>query len=346
MSRWHAFMQLVLARLREFFREPEAVFWVYGFPLILAVALGIAFSGNRPETPDVDIVADPASSDARKMLEILKRGELNVEIHDEKMGRARLKSGKTAFLVVPGAPPKFIYDQARSDSVLARDRVEATLLRGQIGEHALAPEVELVTERGSRYIDFLIPGLVGMNLMGGGLFGIGFVLVDMRMRKLFKRLLATPMRRPDFLLSLFAARLVFLVPEMVVLLLAGFLLFGVPLNGDPFTLTIIILVGSLSFSGLGLLLGCRTEKTETISGLLNLVMLPSWLLSGVFFSSKKFPDAAQPFIQALPLTQLNDSLREVMLEGYSLFDVGWRLGILCAWGLVSYVLALKWFRWR
>jgi ABC-type multidrug transport system permease subunit len=137
-----------------------------------------------------------------------------------------------------------------------------------------------------------------------------------------------------------------MLPEMVLLLLVGWFLFGVPIEGNLLTLALVIFVGAAAFSGIGLLVASRTAKTETVSGLMNLVMLPMWLLSGVFFSSKQFPDVAQPFIQALPLTQLNDALRDVMLEGASLASVGWRLAALAAWAVVSFWLALKTFRWQ
>src|SRR5262249_30671821 len=142
------------------------------------------------------------------------------------------------------------------------------------------------------------------------------------------------------------SRMVFLLPEMLVLLGVGTILFRVPINGNPLTLALIILVGVLAFDGIGLLIASRTEKTETISGLINLTMLPMYLLSGTFFSSRYFPEEMQPFIQALPLTQVNDALREVMLEGHSLTEIAWRLGILMAWALGTFFLALKWFRWR
>jgi ABC transporter DrrB family efflux protein len=204
----------------------------------------------------------------------------------------------------------------------------------------------LAQEPGNRYIDFLLPGLMGLNMMGGGLWGVGFVLVDMRVRKLLKRLLATPMRREDFLLAILSARMVFLFPEMLFLVLVGRLGFGVPLRGNPLTLALVIVVGAAAFAGIGLLVACRADKTETVSGLMNLVMLPMWLLSGTFFSSKRFPEVVQPIVQALPLTQLNDALREVMLEGASVTEVGWRLAALAAWGVVTFVLALRWFRWQ
>jgi ABC transporter DrrB family efflux protein len=372
MNRWQPLLHLILARLREFYREPEVIFWVYGFPVLLAVGLGIAFRSKEPEAPAVDVVESPAfSSQAAALLQQLQQGGLTAELHDEDACRQRLRAGKTALYVVPRTDRfQYVYDPARPESLLARARVNGAVQRLKAGIQleekgndssnrsadtvrqwkagaAQWETVDAVTrEPGSRYIDFLIPGLMGMNLMGGGLWGVGFVIVDMRVRKLLKRLLATPMRRSDFLLSILGARLCFMVPEMLLLLLVGYFGFGVPLQGDLLTLCLVMFIGAAAFAGIGLLVACRADKTETVSGLMNLVMLPMWLLSGVFFSSRQFPDAAQPFIQALPLTQLNDALRDVMLEGASLPSVSWRLAILAAWAVVSFLVALKWFRWR
>jgi ABC-type multidrug transport system permease subunit len=349
MSRRAAFGQMILARVREFFREPEAIFWVYGFPLILAVVLGIAFSGgSKPEPPAVDVQGSPTDPVVTTLVKRLRAGGFKkVEVHTESEAKERLRTGKTGLVIVPeGKGLKYVYDETSSDAVLARYWVDSVLARSELSRTVPAPNEDFLKEPGSRYIDFLVPGLIGMNLMGGGLFGIGFVLVDMRVRKLFKRLLATPMNRTDFLLSLFTSRLLFMVPELLVLFGVGVLAFGVPIRGDPLTLLLVVLVGTAAFSGLGLLIASRTDKTETVSGLINLTMLPMYLLSGTFFSSTRFPDAIQPFIQALPLTQINDALREVMLEGHGLVEIGWRLGILAAWALATFLLALKWFRWR
>jgi ABC-type multidrug transport system permease subunit len=380
--RWHPFVQLVLARIREFTREPEVLFWVYGFPLLLAIGLGIAFAGREPERPAVD-VQDGAGA-AQLLRTLLDDGFKDAEIHSEAECKARLVKGKTALYVVPAVPVlmpplplfgastvglmgspvgevpylaasaiiagralelEYVYDRTRAEGVLARYWVEATLARGRAGTGTEPNELR-IDEPGSRYIDFLLPGLIGMNLMGGGLFGVGFVLVDMRVRKLFKRLMATPMRHGDFLLALLSSRLLFLLPEMVALLVLGRFAFGVPINGSLATLMLAILLGAAAFSGLGLLLGCRTEKTEAMSGYINATMLPMYLLSGIFFTSKRFPNVMQPLIQALPLTQLNDALREIMLEGAGLDVVGWRLAILAAWAGISFTLALRYFRWR
>jgi ABC-type multidrug transport system permease subunit len=343
----HPLLQLLLARLREFYREPEALFWVYGFPLIMAVGLAIAFWNRKPEPLRIDIQEGPYAEEAKRYL---AAKEIIAEVRREAECREDRRIGKVPLFVRfrSDGSWEFVYDESQSDAVSARYQVDDALLRRGLGTSTGLESTndELVIEKGNRYIDFLMPGLVGLNIMGGGLWGIGFVLVDMRVRKLLKRLVATPMKRPHFLLAMLLARMLMLLPEMATLLLFATLVFGVPMRCDPITLIVIIFVGASAFAGIGLLIASRTDKTETVSGLMNLVMLPMWLLSGTFFSSKRFPEVAQPFIQALPLTQLNDALREAMLEGKSLPAVAWRLGILAAFAVVTFAWALRRFRWQ
>src|SRR5262249_1650495 len=254
-------------------------------------------------------------SNVKDLTDYLERQDFKVEILDEEEAHEKLTFAKTDLLIEPvGKSYRFHYDKNRTESVAAKVWTDDVLLRKN---HPKAPRPEEVTEQrpGSRYIDFLIPGLMGLNLMGGGLWGVGFVLVDMRIRKLLKRLVATPMRPREFLFSILSSRLVFIVPEMLVLFLAGWLLLGVPMRGSYLTLLVVILVGGAAFAGLGLLLACRAEHTETVAGLINRIMLPMWMLSGTFFSSRRFPELLQPLIHALPVTQLNEALRGVMLEG-------------------------------
>jgi len=241
---------------------------------------------------------------------------------------------------------EYHYDKNRSESAEARYRLDSEIQRWKADKAAWPTEDKLITELGSRYIDWFMPGLMGMNLMGGGRWGVGFVVVDVRIRKLLKRLLATPMRRSDFMLSILAGRLTLMIPDMLILIGVAVLGFHVPLRGNLLTLSLVIFVGASAFAGIGLLVASRTNKIETVSGLMNLVMMPMWLLSGVFFDSKRFPAVMQPFIQALPLTQLNDALRAVMLDGASLVDVWQGLIILSAWAVVTFALALKLFRWE
>ena len=203
-----------------------------------------------------------------------------------------------------------------------------------------------ITEKGSRYIDFVIPGLLGMNLLGSGVWGIGFGIVDARGKRLLKRFMATPMSRTEYLLSFLLSRLAFLVLEVITLVGFGAIAFGVPLRGSLLELTVICLVSALAFGALGLLIASRAKTVEGVSGLMNFVMMPMWIFSGVFFSSANFPDVVQPLIKALPLTSVNDALRANMLEGTPLSGLGLEMAIISGWLVVSFVLALRLFRWR
>jgi ABC-2 type transport system permease protein len=241
---------------------------------------------------------------------------------------------------------EYLFDPTRPQSVLARNAVDDQLQRAAGRKDPADVKLVKVEEPGGRYIDFLVPGLLGMSLMGGGLWGVGFVTVDMRIRKLLKRFLATPMKKSQFLAAIMISRLVFMVPEVLIILLFARYAFNVVNHGSIFAVIVFILLGAFTFSGIGLLVASRAKTLEAVSGLMNLVMLPMWILSGIFFSSDRFPDAFQPFIKAIPLTPLIDALRAVMLEGASLASQLPRIAILAAWGTVTFALALRLFRWR
>jgi ABC-type multidrug transport system permease subunit len=259
----------------------------------------------------------------------------------------RLKTGKTPLVIEPTGSEScaYRYDPTRPEAAATRQVVDDILQGFKDRKNPVSTQNVYVTEPGSRYVDFLIPGLIAVNTMGGGLWGIGFMLVNLRIGKLLKRFVATPMPRRDFLLALLGARLTFLIPDLTVLLLLGTLMFHMPIRGNLGLVILVDVVGALAFAGIGLLVACRTTTTEAVSGLMNLVMLPQWLFSGVFFSSERFPDSVQPFIQALPLTQLAGGLRRVILEGAGFFDVGLALAILAAWSIITFALALRFFRW-
>ena len=203
-----------------------------------------------------------------------------------------------------------------------------------------------MTEKGSRYIDFLVPGLLGMNLMGTGMWGIAFSIVTARSRGLLKRLVATPMRKSHYLIGQMMGRMVFLIPEVVVLVVFAHFVFEVPVNGSILALTAVTALGALAFTGIGLLVAARPRTIEGVSGLMNFVMLPMWIFSGVFFSPSRFPDAMMPMIRLLPLTALNDALRAVMIDGAALSAVGRELAVVSAWGAAAFLAALRMFRWR
>ncbi len=340
---WH----LALCRLRMFYRQPEAVFWTYGFPLVMITALGLAFREESKETVLVDLVGPQAGALEG---ELSQHSQFKINRPAAAEWKKRLQTGKTNLVVETGQSPtephRFWVEPHRAESLFARQAVENALLRDTVAQGAPEYPESHLEEVGSRYIDFLVPGMIGMNLMGGGMWGIGFVLVDMRVRKLLKRFLATPMRRSDFLVSVMLVRLFFAVFDMLFLVVFAYLAFGVECRGSGLKLTLVMAIGGVSFAGIGLLVACRAQTIEMISGLMNLIMMPMWIASGVFFSSERFPEAMQPIIQALPLTCLVNALRGVMLDGDSLQALWRPLAILLAWGSVSFTIALRAFRWR
>jgi ABC-type multidrug transport system permease subunit len=346
--RQHPFFSLIAARVREFLREPAAIFWVYVFPLIMVLALGIAF---RDKPVGNFAVAVREGAGAEQVCQALARdGRFRVSVCDEAEGRRRLRTGRVELVIAesPSATGGYDYyfDPAQANSVLARQMADDVLQRAAERRDAVAVHDYASTEPGSRYIDFLVPGLLGMGLLGGGMWGVGFAIVDMRLRKLLKRYLATPMKRSHFLAALMASRLLFTIPEVLMLLLFSRLLFGVTSQGSYWSLALLILLGTFEFAGIGLLVASRAQTIETVSGLMNAVMLPMWIGSGIFFSPERFPDSVQPFLSVLPLTPLIHALRSVMLEGTGLLALGPELAAIAAWGGISFVLALRWFRWN
>ena len=348
-ERYHPIKELLLARIREFVREPTVIFWVYGFPLLLAIGLGIAFR-NRP-MDQIFVDVQEHSSAAKVVRDLRNCDEFVVEIHSAGDCRNRLRLGKSSIVVVPEAGAHgnsfaVVSDPTRPESALARQMVEDVLQKAAGREDVVVIRDEWMTEPGARYIDFLVPGLLGMNLMAAGLWGMGFNLVDMRVKKLLKMFVSSPMKKTDFLFSMIVSRLIFMVPEVLIILGGGNLLFGVPVRGAWATIFLVSLLGSFCFAGLGLLIASRAQRLETVSGLMNLIQLPMWILSGIFFSPDRFPDIVQPLVQALPLTQLNYCLRAVVLEGAPLASLWWELALLVVWAAVCFLCALKWFRWN
>ncbi len=340
----HPLVELTLARFREFLREPEAVFWVFMFPVIMTCALGIAFR-SRGQEPIIAGVVEQAGADQITAALESAGGFTVRRIGPDDVDRA-VRDGTAPVVVVPGTPPTYRFDDARAESQVARLAVDGALQRAAGRSDAFTPIEEPVQNVGSRYIDWLVPGLLGMNIMSTGLWGVGFAIVQARTKKLLKRLVATPMSKTHYLMSHVFSRLLFLALEVLVIVGFAWLFFDVKVHGALASLAGLALLGALSFGGLGLLLASRARTIEAVSGLMNLVMLPMWVLSGVFFASTNFPEPMQPFIKLLPLTALNDALRAVINEGLAISAVGPEIAILAGWGLVSFALSLRLFRWQ
>ncbi len=345
-GRWSGYRAILTARIKELYREPEVIFWIFLLPVLLAFGLGVAFRSKPVQAVRVAVVQQ---EDAARVAELLRHGggiTLQVELLPAEQAAQNFRLGKADLEVIPHAGQvEYVYDSARPESVLARSLANEALQAAAGGKPAIATTARVNSEPGSRYIDFLIPGLLGMNLMSSGMWGIGFALVEMRQRKLLKRYVATPMRRGDFLLALASSRLVLMLAELLLLLGFGVFAFHLHVAGSWAAIILVSCLGALAFAALGLLTASRAQKIETASGIMNVIMMPMWIFSGTFFSYERFPAAALPFIRLLPLTALNDALRGVILEGSSLASQAAPLAVLCAWGAISFVCAVRWFRW-
>lgn len=340
----HPLMALTLARLREFWREPEAVFWTFGFPVVMTAALAFAFPSADAQTVVVGVAAGEGSAAIRQALVATPGVTVRDVSPEAELGM--LREGEIHILVRPTEPPTYRFDPARDESRPARLVVDAALQRAAGRVDPFTAREEAVSVPGSRYVDWLIPGIIGTGLMANGMWGVGFSIVQARMRMVLKRMSASPMRRYHFLAAQLLARLVILAPEVAVPIAFGMLAFGMPVNGSPLAIAAVVLLGAMAFSAIGILLATRVRTFEGVSGLMNIGMLPMWVFSGVFFSASNFPAVIQPFVQALPLTALNDALRAVVLEGSSLLAIADEIAILAAWLAVSFGVSLKIFKWQ
>ncbi len=339
-------IHLCLSRLREFVRQPDVIFWTYGFPLLMLLAMGLAFRSTEPAPITIDIIGPRAEAVAAMLDAPPQRLAI---AGDPNEWKKRLQSGKTSVVVNTYDDEgriEFWSEPSRAESQLARATVEAALLRERVSAGALQITDERLQEVGTRYIDFFVPGMLALNLMGGGLWGVGYVIVDMRIRKLLKRLMATPMQRWHFLLSVLIVRLLFSVCEVAVILLFSYFVFGVVCRGSLFDLAVVMAIGGATFGGIGLLLASRVQSSQAIGGLMNLIMLPMWIVGGVFFSSERFPDQIQPVLKSLPFVAMVDSLRAIMMDGESIRALGLQIVVMSVWGIACAAIALKIFRWR
>jgi len=344
MSRVAAVRELTLTRLRVMLREPEVIFWVFAFPVLLALGLGIAFRDAPPEPVRVAVVAEAEAEGYAARLGA--SAEVSPTVMPADAAMDALRRGEVALVLEPGDPVLLRYDPTRPEGRTARAVVDAALQEAAGAPRPVAVRAEEIRRRGERYIDWLIPGLIGFNLLSTGLWAIGFYIVQMRQNRQLKRLVATPMRRSDFLLSQILARLIFLLVEVPLIVAFAWLVFDVRVEGSLAAVGVITLLGATCFAGLGLLAATRARTTEGVSGIINVIMMPMLVLSGVFFSASRFPDAVQPLIRILPLTAVNDALRIVFNDGLPLHAASVELLIVVAWTAASFLLALRWFRWQ
>ena len=362
-------IQLILIHYREFIREPGILFWSIIFPVLMAWVLGIAFSKQNELVQQVALVEDSVHLNA-DMSQFLKDA-VHTEspekdepdyyektIQNEKLGKTSYKFLMTDWdggllllkrgqvnLILRVYPDSVEY---YFDPLNPQAKMVYIMLSSAINNEQLIYEtasINPLTQKGNRYIDFLIPGLLAMGVMNSLLWGISYALIDMRSKKLMRRMVATPMKRSEFLISIFVARLSITIIEALLLLSFAFAYFHISIQGSLPALILIFLAGNIAFSGIAILISCRTANSRIGTGLINVITLPMTVLSGVFFSYHNFPDKVIPFIQKLPLTMMADSVRSVFIEGAGIAQVGLNALVLTTLGLLCFAIGLRFYKW-
>ncbi|MCH2108432.1 MAG: ABC transporter permease [Polyangiaceae bacterium] len=350
----HPLLELIRTRLREFYREPAVVFWVFGFPLLMAVGLGIAFRSKPPALPMIAIVGQGPSATA-----LVESSEVESLPYEAKEAQQALQHARVDLIVITpeneaaaGAPSdksgavSYIFDPLQEKGARARDIANNIIQRSAGRVDPLPSKTTQISEVGNRYIDFLIPGLIGLNLMGSSMWGVGYNLVVARKRKLLRRYAVTPMKRSHFLLAAFCSRLLFLCVELFILVTFGALAFGTKVQGSYLTLALVALASTAAFSGISLLIGARLENTETANGWMNLVQMPMWVFGGAFFSYERFPEWSHWLIELLPLAAVTNSLRLVFSGDATFALLLGPMTVLLAWAILGFGFAKRYFRWQ
>jgi ABC-2 type transport system permease protein len=363
-------IQLILIHFREFVREPGIIFWSVIFPIAMAWVLGIAFSKQSELIQQIVLIEnirDPYPP-FREFLNDAK--QITKEIHGENLSCFEKtmisdKLGKTSYrfistdwdhgilLLKRGQVNLILKEYPDSlqyffDPLNPSAKTNFILLSSSINNEKLVYETATIsplTQKGNRYIDFLIPGLLALGAMNSLLWGISYALIEMRSKKLMRRMVATPMKKSEFLISFFVARLSIAIIEALILCTFAYFYFRISLQGSFLALATIFLAGNIAFSGLAILISSRTANSRIGTGLINMVTMPMMILSGIFFSYYNFPDFAIPIIQKMPLTMMADSMRAVFIEGAGIKQIAVNSSVLTALGTCCFLIGLKIYKW-
>ncbi len=364
------FIQLILVQIREFYREPASLFWSLLFPVLMAWGLGIAFSNKSDQTKTIALVINgnqnvesferliAKTTFERKKDSIFNTNYYQISYGNENIGIIHFKlmpvSTRQADLLIKRGNASLIitvdsnklayhFDKYNSDAQLSFLQLTA-LINGENLANQQS-EIKPMTEKGTRYIDFLIPGLIAMNVMMSTLWGISYTLIETRTKKLLRRMVATPMPKWEYIMSHIVARIILCFVEATIVFSFAYYYFGITIDGSMAAFIVLLLSGIVAFAGISVLIASRTAKTQVGNGLINLIIMPMMLLSGIYFSYHNFPDPVIPFIQALPLTMLADGVRAIFNESAGFEQVWKYILILNAIGFTTFTIGLKYFKW-
>jgi ABC-2 type transport system permease protein len=339
-------IQLILVNFKTFFREPAILFWAVLFPIIMAWVLGVAFSNKGESLRTVYVIGEsaPEKITGEKVMGEETGNAYRIKFQpssEEEAIRAVKRGLTTLFIEVKGDSLIYHFDPLNSDAQLTHLILERGI--GDVDTKNTA--IDPLQTKGTRYIDFLIPGMIALGIMNACIWGIGWSLIENRMKKLLRRMVATPLKKPIFFTAQMFTRIILGAFETILLILFAWLYFGISITGSIPAFIAVFLSGIFAFAGIAILMASRTSKTEVANGLVNAVTLPMMILSGIFFNYHNFPDWAIPIIQALPLTLVADSIRAIFIEGAGFIDVLRPVVILCGIGLVTFTFGLRVFKW-
>ena len=350
----NSILKLIAVHFKSFFREPAILFWAIMFPILMAWVLGIAFTQKGEVKKTVYVINDSNSKQALSNGEEKVFGEETgnptrikfISATREEAYRALKRGTISLFIEEKGDSLRYHFDPKNADAQLTHLIIERGLNESLNGKASAVPSsVSALTTKGTRYIDFLIPGLIALGIMNSCLWGISYNLIEFRMKKLLRRMVATPMKKSYFLISHILTRIILSSVESGLLFLFAFIYFGTTIEGSISGFVLIYLAGIFAFSGISILLASRTSSSQVGNGLINAISLPMMILSGIFFSYQNFPEWALPVIKALPLTLIADTIRSVFIEGMTFPEVLMPSFILTVIGLVTFAIGLKLFKW-
>jgi ABC-2 type transport system permease protein len=375
--RFKQLWQLISALFREIVREPGVLFWGILFPILMSLGLGLAFTKKTDVIRKVAIIskAEGSSRDTGnfalgtflqyKCEKNLSDGsdswKWKYTIRDEKLGNSvflfytlkwdeavkLLKRGTINVLLLgKNDSVEYHFDPMNPDAQLTYLKLSAIAGKGEVRTIHDNAEIKPLTVTGTRYIDFLVPGLIAMGVMMSSMWGISYGIIEKRSKKLLRRLVATPMKKSHFLIALITVRILMNFIESLVLFLFALFAFRMSIQGSISALIVMFLAGNVAFAGIAVFVSSHTSNTEVGNGLINFVVFPMMVLSGIFFSYQNFPDWSLPVIKNLPLTMLTDGIRSIFNEGAGYHEVTIPILILLTIGTVFFSAGLRIFKWH
>jgi ABC-2 type transport system permease protein len=376
-NRLYQLRHLTMAQVRELIREPGVLFWGILFPILMSLGLGIAFTKKADVIRKIAVILPDrvtvSTDSSSKLVHFLGTNcetstpddqdsyTWKLTLKDKKLGNSiflfykmdwknammMLKRGTiNVVLVENDGEIEYHFDPMNSDAQLSYLKLNGIIAGGKIVASEGNPNIQPLTVKGTRYIDFLVPGLITMGVMMSCMWGISYGIIEKRSKKLLRRLVATPMRKSHFLVALITVRIIMNFIESSVLFLFALIVFKIVIQGNIAALLVMFLAGNIAFAGIAVFVSSHTSNTEVGNGLINFVVFPMMVLSGIFFSYHNFPDWSLPVIQKLPLTMMTDGIRSIFNEGAGFNEVAIPVMILIATGIVFFSAGLKIFKWH